>query len=407
MKIITGIKNGRPVYREGEPTRKSIVIHGQNMEPQFAESYDCVKNDVIFSVMNGVYVWKNELNSRDIFRHENLKAKGLYNYSFARRYEAIENFDIFNNQQSVVSNRKFLGTDALNYTFGVEFETSCGMIPEDICFRDGLIPLRDGSISGPEYSTVVLNGDKGINLLYQQIESLKKYTDFNKECALHMHLGGFPVRTSYIFTLYSLCYMLQDEFRKYGNQYIFNTARYKASKKDYCKSLPDFCRFTEMFEYMTGSSYQNSLRKPHHDDLEREHKWNIHQRYFCVNFINMLCYNNPKTVEFRFLRPTYNFTKVYTWLLVFNAILKYAEDLTTMYGSMNYEAINTLFFREHIKISLKNIVSKVYSGKLEKTINTCLSCIEFAALQQINNSDFAGEITRYEDQVLDPNIYLI
>ena len=79
MKIITGIKNGRPVYREGEPTRKSIVIHGQNMEPQFAESYDCVKNDVIFSVMNGVYVWKNELNSRDIFRHENLKAKGLYN----------------------------------------------------------------------------------------------------------------------------------------------------------------------------------------------------------------------------------------------------------------------------------------------------------------------------------------
>ena len=48
----------------------------------------------------------------------------------------------------------------------------------------------------------------------------------------------------------------------------------------------------------------------------------------------MLCYEGPKTIEFRFLRPTFNFTKVYTWLLVFNAILKTAEEWTTKYGAL-------------------------------------------------------------------------
>ena len=46
-----------------------------------------------------------------------------------------------------------------------------GYIPQEICYRDGLIPLRDGSISGLEYSTVILKGNKGINLLQQQVET--------------------------------------------------------------------------------------------------------------------------------------------------------------------------------------------------------------------------------------------
>ena len=78
---------------------------------------------------------------------------------------------------------------------GFEFETSAGIIPEEIALRDGLVPLRDGSISGLEYSSVVLTPDNdGLSLLKQQLETLRQYTSFNKECALHIHFGKFPMK---------------------------------------------------------------------------------------------------------------------------------------------------------------------------------------------------------------------
>lgn len=48
--------------------------------------------------------------------------------------------------------------------------------------------------------------------------------------------------------------------------------------------------------------------------------------YYWVNFINALCYNTNKTIEFRFLRPSYNFEKIITWIGIFSSILKYAES---------------------------------------------------------------------------------
>ena len=77
--------------------------------------------------------------------------------------------------------------------------------------------------------------------------------------------------------------------------------------------------------YFTGRSYFGSFVQPHPNDLTRERKWQIPQRYHMCNFVNMFCYNVNKTIEMRFLAPTYNLEKILTWLYIFNAILIYAE----------------------------------------------------------------------------------
>ena len=52
---------------------------------------------------------------------------------------------------------------------------SKGYVPENKCFENGLIPLRDGSITGLEYSTVVLEGKQGINTLNYLKKNIDKY----------------------------------------------------------------------------------------------------------------------------------------------------------------------------------------------------------------------------------------
>jgi hypothetical protein len=61
----------------------------------------------------------------------------------------------------------------------------------------GLIPLRDGSITGIEFSTVVLQGNEGLNLLKQQVEALNANTIFDKDCSLHIHFGGLNLTVKF------------------------------------------------------------------------------------------------------------------------------------------------------------------------------------------------------------------
>lgn len=359
--------------------------------------------NLVWSNYTGYYIMPNNMSRERLLRHKLCKGNGNFPYSFPKRYEAVDSFHIFKGAQKVLNNEDYPLSKYLNYSFGLEFETSMGYIPQEICFRDGLIPLRDGSISGLEYSTVVLQGNTGLNLLKQQLDTLKEYTKFNKECALHIHMGGFPVNPVSIFALYCLWYYVERELE--GDNYIpslsFKTSEYKNNRKDYCKKLPGMMdNFNDLFSYMTGRQYFGNLAQPHPNDVEKRAKWNIPTRYFGLNLINMLCYSGPKTVEFRFLRPTYNFRKITLWLYILNAVLIKAERLANEWiaeGNCGTDNMN-----EYIKRSYSGVISilnEIYDESIYKSLLYEITLLKISVRAQMNNGDYCGSDIEFEEEL--------
>lgn len=242
-------------------------------------SVPLMRKHLIFSNRQGIYMSKVGVPQEMILREVHTKGRGRFPYHFEKKYEACESFGIFDGKQELVdANRTHCLSEYLKYTFGLEFETSQGYVPEDICFRDGLIPLRDGSISGIEYSTVVLEGNKGISLMEQQLESLRRYTDFDKECSLHIHIGGFPLEKDKLFNLYRLCKCLEADLSQIVPKFTFHTSQYKANHKDYCNPLASYRNFEQMYEHLVGRKFFNDFTQPHPNDVRREAKWRIPTR---------------------------------------------------------------------------------------------------------------------------------
>ena len=314
-----------------------------------------------------------------------IQGNGGFPYTFKRRYEAIENFDKFLNKQVVLDKKtKYTLSEYLDFSIGLEFETSRGYVPENLCFRDGLIPLRDGSISGLEYSTVVLRKNKGISLLNQELNTLKRYTSFDKECSLHIHFGGYPMVATKVFNLYLVCKRLEKEISSLVPAYTFHSSKYKANQKDYCKKLPVFDTFKEMYSHLVGMEFTGKFTLPHPDDIERDQKWHIKTRYYWCNFINLLCYKVNKTVEFRLLRPTYNFKKILLWIYIFNAILKYSKE----YYNGNLFTLNS-------------IIETCYPKELSDKIIDGIDRLKAISANQYSEYDFIGANAWMDDYLLD------
>ena len=361
-----------------------------------AISKECL-HDYFWSNYRGIYIigcdnYQVQLNEVLVF------GNGNFPYKFPKNYEAKDNFSIFAGKQKVFYDSKYPLVNFMPYSFGIEYETSMGYIPQEICYRDGLIPLRDGSISGLEYSTVVLKGNEGINLLQQQVETLKKYTRFNKECALHIHFGNYPVKPEYIYALYYVWKSLNFEISNIIPKYSFTTEYYKANGKSYCKPLPSDLRdFSDLYYYLTKTEYTGDLYIPHPKDPEHNAKWNIKTRYHNLNLINMVCYDSPKTVEFRFLRPTYCFNKILAWLYILNAILRFSEDVTV---KANEESISIKdYIKNHFQVLTLNKVIEYTYSKDSKLVNKILhnkKMLEIEVINQTINNDFCGSDLSFE-----------
>lgn len=359
---------------------------------------------LIWSNKLGYYIQASSLSPKDILSHKLIRGQGNFPYQFCKHYEAVESFHLFKDAQRVLEEVEYPLSKHLGYTFGLEFETSMGYIPQEKCFRDGLIPLRDGSITGIEYSSVVLEGNRGLNLLKQELDTLKEYTKFNKECALHIHMGGFPVDPTAIYALYSLWYIVERDLlrRRLVPELSFSTGEYKANHKDYCNMLSGKATsFEKLFEIITGKKYLGSLVQPHPADVEKRAKWNIKTRYYGLNLVNMLCYKGPKTVEFRFLRPSFNFRKITLWLYILNAILKQAEKLAKEWQETNHSDTKDMIswvVNEKYK-GLNRILEDQYDSETYSHLIDGLNLLKMSVDAQSANGDRCGRDTEFEDEL--------
>lgn len=310
-------------------------------------------------------------------------AYGGFPYSFDRFYSTRYLEEQFQAKHKVDNSIMYEYIKELPYTFGFEFETSAGYIPEEELYRVGLIPLRDGSITGLEYSTIVLGGNNGLNTLKEQLEVLKEYTIFDKECSLHIHLGSFKLTPTILLRLNNL--FAGSDIDNYVTPWAFTTREYKSNGKDYCLKNRSYSTFNQLYSVLVGRNYYGSLFQPHPNDLSGDRKWNIASRYKALNLVNAVCYKNAKTAEFRFLRPTYNFDKILVWLFVLAAYVKYAE-MTEIKAIKN--------------ISLERIIKTVYSTELANMLVRALKLQRDVVQTQTLVRDYYGMRVDIEDQIM-------
>lgn len=350
----------------------------------WGSSYEDLKNHLGFDYLNGYYVI-----GKDVNQHNFPPGREMFPYNLNRTiYNAKFEEHLFKGKQNITNLIEFKYVNELPYTFGLEFETAGGFLPQHRLYELGLIPLRDGSISGIEFSTVVLQGNMGLNLLKQQVDSLNACTIFDKDCSLHIHFGNFKLNGDVLLAVNNL--FANCGMANYLPELTFATHKYKTNtEKNYCEFNDRFRSFSDMYYGIVGRNFYGDFFQPHPRDLSGTRKWNIKTRYKAVNFVNALCYDGPKTIEYRMLRPTYNFNKILGWLFIFGALIKYAEQ--------NLAQKNT-YYRSGV--SLTHIINSVYSTELAGILTEFLKMSEKIVYTQHCLGDSYGMRVDIDDKVI-------
>ena len=230
-----------------------------------------------------------------------------------------------------------------NLSFGLEFETTKGHIPDRVLNQYGLIPLRDGSISGIEYVTVPMEGEKGLQCTADILKELKKRTSYSDEtCSLHLHLGNIPRTKEFILAFFKVGMRIQDEmFQMFP---LYKKYNYGIKNKNYSAPLSTFEilsqldpvidssnideNFGVLYKYLSmgqdfksvGNNLENVLSHP--ADPNGNQKWLVKCRYFLYNLVPLI-FGNKQTIEFRIHTPTYDVNKILPFIFMNSLIVNF------------------------------------------------------------------------------------
>lgn len=341
---VVGIKEGGFVL--GSFTKNKY--NNCNISNQI-NTFQCIHPDVLigsgYVEEIGTGYYKKGLVANAIVNSRGHSDKG-YNIEDNGYHELIE---LYNNKPYKINlNHAKIANLLKDTTFGVEMEACAGNMPPHLLFRTGTCICKDGSILdlqgryAPEYVTVPLSGAKGISNVVELCNYLKERNNLDLKCSLHLHLGGFKTSRLFLLALHSLCYKIQGGVFKMFPYYKLKPEGIKG--KNYCKVLPKVIKRYEPemnFEQYISENYKKLYTYLSEDDRNGKcepckeynrknmkhkgmHKWNKVSRYHWLNMINSI-FSTRNTLEFRIHTPTFNETKIINWLLICNAICKYAE----------------------------------------------------------------------------------
>lgn len=263
-----------------------------------------------------------------------------------------------------------------NFTIGLEYETSGGNIPWLDCINTNLIPLYDGSITGHEYVTFPLKAEN-FSLIKTHLHLLKNYTRTDHNCSLHIHIGGFPINYEKIESLCKYWFYFQKILFKYIPVYSYYTEKYKDNGKAYNKPWHYIDDLSEFYESYTDNVYvnDNDFFLPNGYDVKEEKKWNVVGRYYNMNIMHLISGKEHKTVEFRFLRPTTNYSEIKWYVLILSAFLRYVMDV----NGLDYKSIT-------LDKVLKNTFPTTFVDMLKQVSKKLCTLHKI----QITNNDKAG-----------------
>ena len=284
-----------------------------------------------------------------------------------------------------------------NLSFGLEFETTKGHIPDRVLNQYGLIPLRDGSISGIEYVTVPMEGEKGLQCAADILKELKKRTSYSDEtCSLHLHLGNIPRTKEFILAFFKVGMKIQDEmFQMFP---LYKKYNYHIKNKNYSAPLPTFEilsqldpiidsrnideNFGILYKYLSmgqefksvGNNLENVLSHP--ADPNGNQKWLVKCRYFLYNLVPLI-FGNKQTIEFRIHTPTYDVNKILPFIfmnsLIVNFVIRNQKLILNRKNFINsYGLLDILYMQiDQYDILNRNTFKELMYSYIEVRKNYC------------------------------------
>jgi hypothetical protein len=265
------------------------------------------------------------------------------------------------------------------FSYGFEIETTAGKMPDYRIWKNGFVPLKDGSISGYEFTSIPFHDATGMNSLRDLQDQLSSFS-IDKYCSLHIHIGNTKMTNKELVAFYMLTYQIQQEvidflppYKRSENYFAEKAGQSQyATVKDHCKpfrSLGFYIQDSSIEEkYETLCDFVNPYDvnpdyndEDYDEDYEQQpqelSKWNEYSRYFGVNLLPYI--KNGSTIEFRSHEPTLNFQKIINWLLIISATVKYTKA-------------NTDYILNKNKITLSNVIDVYSNSSFEKKVSTYL-----------------------------------
>ncbi len=341
-KIMVDLKNLKSDYSEHYDTLP-ILMH-RSLGPIYALSKEeAIANGYEECISDGCFYNDGYNKQRDLEAQP-----GNYNKYKNIVQQTIKYCDKQTQIKYGVESNSYLLTDGLKYTFGCELEFSKLYIPTYLKYKYNMECMRDGSLNkhipgnvgGPELVTGIFKGDAGFNHLQDICIEASSRCVIDKQCGVHVHVGGFTRNNDFILLAYILGTKIQQEFL----QMVPKSRR----NNEYCKLLKDMkwifvkeesafdlrmrksVYFDELFKYLSvgqslGKRFNTLKQHPMGAKTNYDHAT---PRYCWLNLIPTAFNtreNQEFTIEFRHMQGSSNFTKIYNWIKICMAFVYFVE----------------------------------------------------------------------------------
>jgi hypothetical protein len=344
------VEKNKMGYFENTPNK--IKIYSKDSEIIYAINEDILINNYEYreKLNDGCYYHISLISSFDFKRIQTPENSYKTSLPYDSKGITDKHLQMYNYlyDSKISNNTQDFSVLLEDLTFGLEFETIKGYVPERITKKLGLIPLRDGSITGLEYVTVPFKGAKGLQTLNDISKELEKRTIFTHQCSLHLHLGNVPRTPEFILAFFKLTLSIQEELfslfpmykkynlgiknKNYSSPYnVYNLLSKMDPSIDKNNLNSNFSILLDYLGEETGfyETNDNDLKniKYHPRDPSGNQKWNIKTRYFFHNFIPLI-FGNKQTIEFRIHTPTYDINKINFFIGLNSILINFCKNNT-------------------------------------------------------------------------------
>lgn len=285
---------------------------------------------------------------------------------------------LFGNMGEPILSVGLKSSGGIGYTFGVEIETSAGLLPRKTVDHYGILAVGDRSIGSAEYVTPPLHGDAGFSYLKEVMGHLKEATLVDDRCSIHVHVGSSPgttlndhkIQFNRMFAVAMIklgclveesLYKILPTSRNPYNKYCHSIQRYSdislENWKEYLGTFvfgphENFDKAIDMKSYEYGKENRN--KETHAGNwCEARYKW--------LNLVRAYTSCSSPTVEFRIWSPTTNYDKVRCYVLLSLAMAEMANNHAQ-------EIINSTE-----PITIRDVVNTVYSKNKQSKIRAELN----------------------------------